>query len=227
MARLLCRYPPSSICGLSLQVALKGTPGLGYYGLMNEPYGLGTNVWRTTAQAAVNAIRLVDTSAPICVQATQGECNILASIANSNMGIGPYTDSANKLVYDLHLYFDNDGSGRYLQTYDQQGAYPNLGSDRVQFFLTWLKQNNAKGIIGEFGIPNNDPRWLPVLDNFLTTIQAAGVPGTYWNYAFHSPSDPSWWPDTSDHLSIVISPGFVQNNVQMPILLKHNTASPQ
>jgi hypothetical protein len=60
------------------------------------------------------------------------------------------TDPANKIIYEAHLYFDEDGSGTYAKTYDQQKAYPTWGVDKVQPFLKWLQQKNAKGFIGEF-----------------------------------------------------------------------------
>jgi endoglucanase len=202
-----------------LAAALKGTPGLGYYGLMNEPHDMGgTNVWPAAAQAAVNAIRAIDMNTSLLVAGTQWSSARWWPSDNGNLHI---TDPANKLLYEAHLYFDSDGSGRYLQSYAQSGAYPMIGADRLQPFLTWLKQNNAKGFLGEFGIPNNDPQWLAVLDNFLTALQAAGLSGTYWNYVFHSPSDPDWWP-VNDPMSIRIDNG--QANPQMDILLKHNTA---
>ena len=197
--------------------ALKGTAGLGYYDIMNEPYDMGgTNVWPSAAQAAVNAIRSVDMLTPVLVEGTQWASAYWWPSDNGSLHV---TDPANRLLYEAHLYFDSDGSGTYTQTYAQSGAYPNVGVDRVQPFLTWLQANHARGFPGEFGIPNNDPQWLPVLDNFLTAIQAAGISGTYWNYAFHSPSDPSWWP-ASDPMSIRID--IVQPNPQMGVLLQHN-----
>jgi hypothetical protein len=53
-----------------------------------------------------------------------------------------------------------------------------IGADRLQPFLTWLIQNRAKGFVGELGIPGNDPRWLPVLDNFLTCVARLWVVGS-------------------------------------------------
>lgn len=55
-----------------LSAALKGTTGLGYYDIMNEPHDMGgASVWPTAAQAAVNAIRAIDTVTPILVEGTQ------------------------------------------------------------------------------------------------------------------------------------------------------------
>ncbi|MGB7494560.1 MAG: glycoside hydrolase family 5 protein [Candidatus Acidiferrum sp.] len=202
--------------------ALKGTPGLSYYDIMNEPYNMGsTNVWPSAAQAAVDAVRSVDSKTSILVEGTQWASADRWPSDNGSLHI---IDSANKLFYEAHLYFDGKESGTYSERYTQQGAYPNIGVDKLQPFLTWLKQNGAKGFLGEFGIPGNDPEWLPVLDNFLAAVQGAGLSGTYWNYVFHSPSDPSWWP-VNDPMSIRLDNG--QANPQMDILSKRNTVPPQ
>jgi aryl-phospho-beta-D-glucosidase BglC (GH1 family) len=192
--------------------ALNGTPGLAYYDIMNEPYNMGAvTVWPSAAQAAVNAIRTVDTNTWVLVEGTQWASARWWPGDNGGLNI---TDPANKLLYEAHLYFD-DGSGTYSQTYSDSGAYPNVGVDGLQPFLSWLKQHNAKGFVGEFGIPNNDPQWLPVLDKFLTVLQTEGLSGTYWNYTFHSATDPSWWP-VADPMSIRVDNG--QSNPQISVL---------
>jgi len=112
----------------------------------------------------------------------------------------------NQFSYFLHV-------GKQAESYGAQGAYPNLGVDRLQPFLSWLKQHNVKGFLGEFGVPNSDPQWLPVVDNFLTALKAAGL---------HSPSDPSWWP-VNDPMSI-INDG--RANPQMGVLFKHDAPAP-
>jgi endoglucanase len=196
---------------------LKGTSGLGYYDIMNEPYNMGgPEAWPTAAQAAVDAIRSVDMGTSVLVEGTQWASAYWWPWDNGNLRI---KDPANKLLYEAHLYFDNDGGGKYLKSYAEEGAYPNVGVDRVQPFLTWLRQNNAKGFLGEFGVPNNDPRWLAVLDKFLAALRTAGIPGTYWNYTFRSASGPSWWP-VNEPMSIRLDNG--QANPQMSILSKHN-----
>lgn len=171
--------------------ALVGHTSLAGYGLMNEPHGLGAGVWPKAAQAAADGIRTVDMNTPIYVSGSQWASAYKWPQQNQDLHI---TDPANKIIYEAHLYFD-DGSGTYSQTYDQQGAYPNWGVDRVQPFLKWLQQNNAKGFIGEFGVPSNDSRWLVVLDNFLKTLEQNDVSGTYWYYAYGDPSGANpWWP---------------------------------
>jgi endoglucanase len=77
------------------------------------------------------------------------------------------SDPADHMLYAAHQYFDPDGSGSYANTYDAGGAYPGIGVDRLQPFLSWLAAHNARGIVPECGVPNSDSRWLTVLDNFL------------------------------------------------------------
>ena len=38
-------------------------------------------------------------------------------------------------------------------------------------FVEWIKQNKFHGFIGEYGIPDNDPRWNETLDLFLGYLQ--------------------------------------------------------
>jgi hypothetical protein len=198
--------------------ALKGTPGLSYYDIMNEPHDMGsTDVWPSAAQAAVNAIRFEDMLTRILVEGTSWAGARQWPQANGNLHI---TDPANRLLYEAHQYFDSDASSTYSQSYTQQGAYPNIGVDRLQPFLIWLRQNNAQGFLGEFGVPGNDPLWLPVLDNFLAALQAAGISGTYWSSVSHHASDPSWWPNTT----LVLINNNGQADPRMEELLKHTNA---
>ena len=97
-------------------------------------------------------------------------------------------DPSDNLVYEAHQYFDRDSSGTYRQSYDQGGATPNLGVERLGPFVEWLKEHKVRGFIGEFGVPDNDPRWLVVLDNFLAAMKQNGIGGTYWAAG-------PWWGD--------------------------------
>jgi hypothetical protein len=159
---------------------LKGHPGLAGYDIMNEPHDMGgPTVWPQAAQAAVDAIRSVDAATTIYVEGDGWATASNWLVNNANLHIN---DPANNLVYEAHQYFESMTTGDYAKSYDQQGATPNMGVDDIQPFLQWLNQNNARGFMGEFGVPDNDPRWLPVLNNFLSALQANGLSGTYWNY---------------------------------------------
>ncbi len=207
-----------------LASALAGNPGVAAYDIMNEPYNMGgASVWPDAAQAAVNAIRSVDMNTTIMVEGDQWANAQYWAATNENLNI---IDPANKIVYEAHQYFDN-GSGTYSETYAQQGDTSTTGSQEVQPFLNWLQQNNDKGFLGEFGVPSNNPQWLPVLDNVLNTLEANGVSGTIWNYEMPQPSDPAWWDaqieNTSNPGNLNIAPVNGQISPQMALLFDYST----
>ena len=137
---------------------------------------------------------------------------------NGNLHIN---DPANKTIYEAHLYFDANGSGTYKQTYDQQGANPNIGSNNVKPFLDWLKAHKPRIHWASLVSRSNDPKWIPVLKNFINTLQANGISGTYWDYVYADPSGKNpWWPN-GDPLSIWSNNG--QNTSVLDVISAHNT----
>ncbi|MEA2525138.1 MAG: endoglucanase [Thermomicrobiales bacterium] len=154
------------------------------YGLMNEPHDMGATSWKEIAQAAVDAIREVDGRHTILVS---GDCWSGAwTWARCNADL-LLSDPANNLVYEAHQYFDRDGSGRYANSYEADGATPTIGADRLRPFADWLAANGVRGFVGEFGAPNSDPRWQAVLDTFLGSLVEHGIGGTAW-------AGGPWWP---------------------------------
>ena len=158
--------------------ALSGYSNIYGYDIMNEPHDMGDpTIWPAAAQAAVNGIRTVDTTHAVIVEGDDWSSANSWLQYNSNLHIN---DPANNIIYSAHAYFDPNHSGTYTLTYDQQGANPNIGAQVLAPFESWLVSNNAKGYIGEFGAPGNDPNWLTVLDNFEKTLQQDGIDSTYW-----------------------------------------------
>jgi endoglucanase len=154
------------------------------FSLMNEPHDTN-GTWPAAAQAGLNGVRSVDKTHLVMVPGDGWSGAWSWKMNNANLLLN---DPSNNLMYEAHQYFDRDNSGTYKESYDASGAYPMVGADRVQPFLDWLKANNVRGIITEYGIPNNDPRWQVVLDNFLNKLNEAGVGGTYW-------AGGPWWGD--------------------------------
>ena len=149
------------------------------YGIMNEPHDmLASTPWFDIAQAIINGIRTVDMSTKIIVGGDSWSSAERWPEESDNLK--NLVDPSDNMIFEAHVYFDNDASGTYRMNYDDEGAYPNLGIDRVKPFVDWLAENNFKGYIGEYGIPDNDARWLVVLDNFLAHLQSKGINGTYW-----------------------------------------------
>lgn len=183
-------------------------PALYGYELMNEPHDLagGGDGWAQLAQAATDAIRQVDTQHTILIPGYSWQSARFWPENNPNLAI---SDPSNNIVYAAHLYFDSDYSGGYNRSYDADGAYPLIGSDRVQPFLTWLQQHNARGMLTEYGIPDDDYRWNVVLNNFLGTISTSPyiVGGTYWAAG-------PWWGT----YRLSVEPQNGVDRPQMPIL---------
>jgi len=80
-------------------------------------------------------------------------------------------------------------------------------------FLTWLTERKACGFLGEYGVPDDDPRWLVVLDKFLNALEAAGVGGTYWAAG-------PWWGD----YPLSVEPRNGRDRPQMKVLTKYIVA---
>jgi len=160
-----------------LATALAGTPGLHAYGLMNEPHDMpSASSWPNAAQAAINAIRAVDATTTIYVA---GDAWDAAQNWATNNPTFPLSDTSNNLVYEAHVYFDDTGT-TYSKTFNQQGATVNVGVNRVTSFVQWLQAHNAKGYVGEFGIPADtspqwDAQWLSVADRFIAYLKSNNV----------------------------------------------------
>ncbi|GAC1412750.1 MAG: hypothetical protein NVSMB66_2650 [Candidatus Doudnabacteria bacterium] len=159
----------------------KNDPGLYGYELMNEPHDLpgGSDSWAQLAQAGTDGVRKSDQNAWVLVPGYEWQSAARWVDVNTNLNV---KDTSGKIIYAAHQYFDRDNSGTYVGSYEAEGGSPNIGTDRLQPFLNWLAQKNAKGMLTEYGIPDNDPRWLTVLDNFMNKLNNSPniVGGTYW-----------------------------------------------
>lgn len=89
------------------------------------------------------------------------------------------TDPSNRIVYEAHIYFDDDYSGRYKTSIGSTDLAARA-TERLKPFLTWLTTHHQRGVIGEIGVPQDDPRWLLALDKFLDMTDAACVDWFMW-----------------------------------------------
>lgn len=156
------------------------------YGIMNEPHDMGGYTWKDSAQVAINGIRAHDTKRPIFVSGDGWSSAAFWSPTNNNLAT--LTDPGYNLIYEAHQYFDDNYTGQYDESYDGEGAYPTIAADRLANFVNWCAANNKKGFIGELGVPDDDPRWLTVLDNALTYLQSKNMSCTVW-------AGGPWWSD--------------------------------
>lgn len=161
-----------------LAAHIKDRDCLWAYGLMNEPYDVGAHTWKDTAQVGVDAIRAHDQRRPILIP---GDSYSSAFRWPAYSGdLHTLVDPADNLIFEAHQYLDADHSGTGNADYGAEGAYPAVGVDRLAPFIQWLQLHGLRGYIGEFGVPDNDPRWAVALDNMVAHMKANNLPGTYW-----------------------------------------------
>lgn len=192
-----------------LALELKTYTNIWGYGIMNEPHDLLVNVpWFNIAQEIINGIRINDLKTRIIVGGDSwSSAERWMQYSNNLKNL---SDPSNKLTFEAHVYFDKDASGLYVNNYDNEGAYPNIGIDRVAPFVNWLKTNNLNGFIGEYGVPANDNRWIIALNNFLSYLKENCINGTYW-------AGGPWW----GNYILSIEPVLGIDKPQMSTLLKH------
>jgi aryl-phospho-beta-D-glucosidase BglC (GH1 family) len=149
------------------------------YALMNEPHGTG-GLWPASAQAATDAIREVDSSTWIIVSGENWSKVSSWRRDNPNLDV---QDASGKIIYEGHVYFDSSwpaGDGSY-GSYDSENPAVDSGLRLVHPFILWLQEKGARGFIGEYGVPKDDIRWMPLMDTFLSHINAYGLSSTYWS----------------------------------------------
>lgn len=149
------------------------------YGLMNEPHDmLESTPWAKIAQACIWEIRQVDETTAIMVGGNWWSSADRWQQVSDEMKY--LYDPQHNLIFEAHCYFDEDASGVYRRSYDEEKANPYVGVERLRPFVKWLKANNLRGFIGEYGVPATDERWLVCLEHMLAYMQEQGINGTYW-----------------------------------------------
>jgi endoglucanase len=162
------------------------------YDLSNEPHDESNDTWHAAAQAGVDGIRATGDKHAVVIEGNQWAGTQSWAQNNSDLSV---QDPANNTIYEAHSYWDSDHSGQYNG--GAQGSYwravsdarnqrvlgPNedpsdLGVNNAKPFVDWLKAHNAKGLIGEFGVPSWDANWVKMQDKFLAYAKANNVDTT-------------------------------------------------
>jgi endoglucanase len=194
-----------------LAMALKDKKNIFAFSIMSEPNHMGNYSWFESAQQAINGIREIDNNHTILVDGDNYSGP--ETWVSYNDQLKNLIDPANNIMFNAHCYFDEDRSGHYEKSYDQSGASSMTGVNRITPFVNWLHQNNLKGFVGEFGVPNNDIRWLNTMENFLNYLIKNNIGGCYWAAG-------RWWKD----YSLSIEPSGLSDKPQMNVYAKYLTA---
>src|ERR1035438_2519341 len=122
-----------------------------WFGLVNEPHDMPTQVWFDDANVAIAAIRAI------------GSKNMILVPGNNWTGAHSWTSGGDKssakcvltvqdpLDYwaiEVHQYVDDDNSGTHKAV-----TSPTIGSERLKKFVDWCRQNKMRAFLGEFGVP--------------------------------------------------------------------------
>jgi endoglucanase len=181
------------------------------FGLMNEPHSMSTEQWLAGANSAIAAIR--SAGAPNLVLVPGNGWSGAHSWTSNWYGTPNSTvmkgvvDSLDNYAYDVHQYFDNNSSGT-----SSTCVSATVGADRLKTFTTWLRVNNKKGFLGEFGIANNE-MCLDALDNMLAYIHDNRDVWYGWTYWAAGP----WWGD----YMFSVEPQGGNDKPQMAVLEKY------
>lgn len=115
------------------------------FGLMNEPVGLAAEAWLAIVNRVIATIRQTGARNLILVPgvAYTGAHSWLRS---GNIAMKGVLDPQKNFALEVHQYFDHDSSGTR-----PQAVSATIGSERIQAFQTWARENGFRAFLGEFG----------------------------------------------------------------------------
>ena len=181
------------------------------FGLMNEPYEIRAEAWLAAANAAIAAIRATGATNLILVPGTNWSG---AGSWSSDWGYGTNADTmqavvdpADRFMFEVHQYFDSDSSGTSSTCVS---ATP--GSELLAGFTDWLRYHRYRGVLGEFGV-GNDETCLTALRDVLAHMDENGDVWHGWTYWAAGP----WWGD----YRFSIEPEGCADKPQMTVLLDY------
>lgn len=178
------------------------------FGLMNEPQLADTGSWKIALQRAIDAIRETGAKNAILVYGTQWD-SAAGFPSVSGAALSGLNDPDHGLIFEVHQYFDMDSSGTQPSCVAATQAI-----ERLAPFTQWLRQNHARGFLGEFGV-SPQPQCLAVLNGVLSYLKANGDVWSGWTYWAAGPL----WGD----YMFSIEPDPAKPHAQMQVLAKYLT----
>lgn len=216
----------------------KNHAGLGGYGLMNEPHDMpatGTtsawndpflgpsqdgSIWIQFAQAAITAIRSIDTTTKIYVGGNnfQFVCDLPKGSADVNPSLASISGAA--LVFDGHMYLDASSSGASFDWATEvakgnsagEPAGPittATGANRLSVGTAWANTHSFSLALTELGMPVDDSRWYDSFKNAIALAHTNNVEIYAWMGGNH-------WPIHSYPINCV--PQWHQHKTMEPLV---------
>jgi endoglucanase len=181
------------------------------FGLMNEPYEIRVEKWLPIANEAIAAIRSTGAANLILVPGTNwtGAVNWYTDWGygvNADFMQG-VVDPADNFVFELHQYFDLDGSGT-----SPDCVTATIGSGRLKYVTDWLRSHRYRGFLGEFGGGQN-ATCLAALGDVLGYLDTNADVWAGWTYWAAGP----WWGDNM----YSIEPSDKTEKPQMAVLSRY------
>ena len=163
--------------------AFQGTPSV-IFGLMNEPWGIEPEEWLVIANEAIAALRRQGASQLVLVPGI-AYTGAHSWISARNTVMSSVVDPAHNFAFEVHQYFDPDSSGT-----SPTAVGASIGSERIDDFQSWCRQNRFKAFLGEFAA-GPDATSLAALNDICRSLQAK--PDVWLGWAAWAGG--SWWPD--------------------------------
>ena len=175
------------------------------FGLMNEPQLEVRNIWKRAVQHVIVGIRATGATNQILVSGTEWDsAQHFAKISGS---LSDLEDPQQRLVFEVHEYFDDNASGS-----DDTCVDPDEAIARLAPFTDWLRAQNRLGFLGEFGVSRR-PECLAVLDRVVSYLKANSDVWLGWTYWA---AGPRW-----GEYMFTIEPVAGQDRPQMVVLEKY------
>jgi endoglucanase len=200
-------------------------------GLVNEPNGMSTMTWFSTAQTAITAIRASGfqgaihvpgngwTSASSWTDAWYDAGSPQRSNAygwlNANGAGKPLTDPLHNLVASVHTYADADASGSSTGV-----VSTTITRTRLTALTSWARTNVVPVFVGEIGMyanaTNASSNWTD-FTGFLDDNTDVLTGFAWWGCG-----KPGWWDDVAasggGHFSITPSATYATDTVNMTMI---------
>lgn len=170
--------------------------------LTNEPFNTN-GLWPETATAVDQAIRATGDNHTVVVEGDQWARNF--------SGLEKLAKLDKNVAFEAHSYWD-DGSGGYSNPNPPDNV--NVGVDNIRPFVEWLKQNDAKGFVGEWGVPTDNPAWAPAVTNFIHYLNQNGMGNMVWA------GGPGWQSD----YKLSVEPVNGRDRAIMPTIVQANNS---